>query len=40
MTEAERLMFWFQNVMKYDNMRYGRLQISVKSMGDAGISET
>jgi hypothetical protein len=40
MTVAERLKFWFQNIMKYESMRYGRLQISAKSMGDAGMPET
>jgi hypothetical protein len=40
MTAAERLTFWLQNIMKYESMRYGRLQISVKCMGDAGMPET
>jgi hypothetical protein len=33
MTVVERLMF-------YESMRYGRLQVSVKSMCDAGMPET
>jgi hypothetical protein len=40
MTVAERLTFWLQNVMKYESMKYGRLQISARSMGDAGMPET
>jgi hypothetical protein len=40
MTVAERLTLWFQNIMKYESMKYGRLQISVSSMGDVGMPET
>jgi hypothetical protein len=40
MTVAERLTLWFQNIMNYESMRYGMLQISARSIGDAGKPET
>jgi hypothetical protein len=40
MIVAEMLTFWFQNIMKYEIMRYSRLQISARPMGDAGMADT
>jgi hypothetical protein len=40
MTVAERLRFRVQTVIKYESMKYGRLQISARYVGDAGMPET